>query len=338
MTIQQEIWNFIHQETGVTRKDIKTQFSDLDQKQVSNAISRLMEKSCVIRTDEGTYYTDKVMVTNEPASEPFEQLVDTLPTSRKPSRMDIVGHNCNEGLHYPGDVGDENHHVNHVESEQPLQIDQAEALQLALNESKRQIHFYSEELDRRNKNILKLVDENDRLNSLKDKMQDELEKLRNSKAYFEPAHDTLLKENLKLEADQKTKESLIQALNKENTDLLQRLNDLNDCIADLKRASANADSEASYTIKQLKDELMKRRFPISEEPTSPHEFIFGLMSELPFESSFVFTKGSVPYLNIHGTLIEVQQDQWQQIIKYINALAPYMIDEQTDNFVHFKAA
>ena len=316
MTIQQEIWNFIHQETGVTRKDIKAQFSDLDQKQVSNAISRMMEKSYLIRTDEGTYYTDKEY-TSATAVQNFGQLVDTLPTSRKPSRMDIVGHNGNEGLHYPGDVGDENHHVNHVESEQPLQLDQTEALQLALDESKRQIHFYSEELDRRNKDILKLVDENDRLNSLKDKMQDELEKLRNSKAYFEPAHDSLLKLCKELES---------------------KVTLANQTIERLKREAFESESEAQQSVQLLKDELIKKRFPFSEKPTSPHEFIFGLMSELPFESSFVFTKGSVPYLNIHGTLIEVQQDQWQQIIKYINALAPYMIDEQTDNYVHFKAA
>jgi hypothetical protein len=89
MTIQQQIWTFIHHESGVTRKAIKSQFSDFDMRQISNAIARLLEKSHIIRTDEGTYYTDKPLQSsdvddNQEASaedeKNFEKLVESLPS------------------------------------------------------------------------------------------------------------------------------------------------------------------------------------------------------------------------------------------------------------------
>lgn len=88
MNIQQQIWTFIHHESGVTRKAIKSQFSDFDMRQISNAISRLIEKSHIIRTDEGTYFTDKPLLdvgvddSQEAADDEkdFEKLVQSLPS------------------------------------------------------------------------------------------------------------------------------------------------------------------------------------------------------------------------------------------------------------------
>lgn len=88
MNIQQQIWTFIHHESGVTRKAIKQQFSDFDMRQISNAIGRLIEKSNIIRTDEGTYFTDKPLqglyVDDDQADsedeKDFEKLVESLPS------------------------------------------------------------------------------------------------------------------------------------------------------------------------------------------------------------------------------------------------------------------